>query len=73
MFTNVNTAFYVSVPSTKPTSDELSESDRAAVNLLDVIESGEPLTQRSLVVRLGVALRMTNSHVELSTIITEWA
>lgn len=42
-------------------SDGLKLADRATLSLLSTIEEGEGLTQRSLAVRIGVALGMTNS------------
>jgi DNA-binding MarR family transcriptional regulator len=41
----------------------LSLSDKATLNLLGAIESGEHVTQRSLAAQLGVALGMTNGLI----------
>ncbi len=41
--------------------DGLKLTDRATLSLLSALEGEEPLTQRSLAVRIGVALGLTNS------------
>lgn len=42
-------------------TEGLKLSDRATLSLLTTLEEGEVLTQRSLAIRIGVALGMTNS------------
>lgn len=42
------------------TRDGLKLTDRATLSLLATLEEGEPVTQRSLAARIGVALGLTN-------------
>lgn len=49
------------MPPSNGMTDGLKLADRATLSLLSTLEEGEVHTQRSLAVRIGVALGMTNS------------
>lgn len=49
------------MPGSNGMTDGLKLADRATLSLLSTLEEGEVHTQRSLAVRIGVALGMTNS------------
>ncbi len=48
----------------KQNTHNAAHTREATLNLLDVVGNGEPLTQRSLALELGVALGLTNSLIK---------